>query len=145
MSGEDTAAERKAKLDAVKPWVAACAAFCHLDHWNVTVEHEPPDADAVAAIGRWRGQMDASLYLSDRFFTLTEKERREVVAHELAHAQMCPMWELWLDLDEVLGKPAYAMFRNHAQIAEEMVVEALARVIGPLLPAPPTAAPQEAP
>lgn len=59
------------------------------------------------------------------------------MAHELLHAHLRPVWEVWVDLDEVLGKPVYAMLRNHASIAEEQVVEALARVLGPLLPTPP--------
>lgn len=131
------AAERTAALARVRPWVLVCAAFLHLDHWTVTLDDEPSVEGATASCRRMRGQMDATIFLSDHFFTMTERERREVLCHELLHAHLRPLWEVWADLDEVLGKPAYVMLRNHAEVAEEQVVEALARVLAPLLPAPP--------
>jgi hypothetical protein len=103
----------------------------------VTVGDEPAEEGAQAQISRWRGQMDATIRFGDSFFTASEREQRETLAHELCHAHLRPVWEVWYDLDEVLGKPAYVLLRNHAQIAEEQVVEALARVLAPLLPAPP--------
>lgn len=138
------AAERAKQLERVRPWVAACAAFLHLDHWTIDVGDEPAQDDARASISRWRGQMEATIRFGDHFFTAPERERYETVAHELLHAHLRPLWEVWYDLDEVLGKPAYVFLRNHAQIAEEQIVEALARVIAPLLPRLPSEEKEEA-
>lgn len=131
--------ERRANLDRVRPWVAACVAFLHLDRWTWRLEGDPPGEGGIASVERWVGQLDFSLRLDDRFFTLNEREQREVLAHELCHVHLRPVWEVWRDLDEMLGKPAYAMLRNHATIAEEQAVESLARVLAPLLPPPPPA------
>jgi len=46
---------------------------------------------------------------------------------------------VWVDLDELLGKPAYTMLKNHASLAEEQIVEALSRIVAPLLSLPPLA------
>ncbi len=131
--------ERRRNLERVRPWVLACATFLHLDRWTLTLKDEPPPEDAQAMIHRWRGQLDAHLFLSDHFFAVPEREQREVLAHELLHAHCRPFWDVWRDLDEVLGKPAYVLFRNHMEVAEEQVVEALARVLAPLLPPLPDA------
>jgi hypothetical protein len=131
------ATERKQAIDALRPWVLQCAAFMHLDHWTITVEEDEPTDNAHASIRRWQGQMDAEFRFSDEYFAKPEIERRQTLAHELCHAHLRPMWETWVDLDELLGKPAYTMFRNHASIAEEQVVEALSKVLAPLLPPPP--------
>lgn len=72
------AAERRLHLDRARPWVLACAAFLHLDHWTVTLADEVPGGGAQAQIERWRGQLDCRVSLSDTFFALPECEQREV-------------------------------------------------------------------
>lgn len=128
--------ERAQNLERVRPWVMACAAFLHLDHWTIHLRDEEPGDGARAQIRRWNGQLDCNIYLGGDFFETNEREQREAVAHEFLHAHMRPMWDVWYDLDELLGKPAYTLLRNHANIAEEQVVDALAKVVGSLLPPP---------
>lgn len=130
---------RKAAIGRLRPWFGACVAFLHLDHWRITLEEDMASDTARADIRRWRGQLDAEIRLGDEWFDAPEIEQRQSLCHELLHAHMRPLWEAWIDLDDVLGKPAYALFSRHMGLAEEQVVEALAKVLAPLLPAlPPT-------
>jgi hypothetical protein len=133
-----TDAERRERIDALVPWIREIVHAFGLAHWHIRVPvEEVPDEEAVACFHRRTGHNEGRILLSDGFFTSEPDEQRHTIVHELCHAHMRPVWEAWVGLDEILGKPAYVVLRDQMINAEEWVADSVTRAIAAHFPLPP--------
>jgi hypothetical protein len=99
----------------------------------------PDDYNCFAEFHRHVGAHDGKLFLGDAFFDLPADQQRETVVHELLHAHLRPLFEVYFDLDELLGKAVWEVVARWHNAAEETVVDGLAKALARHFPLPPDA------
>lgn len=116
-------------------YVRAAADVLALRDWTVDVKDEPCDSDRLADVHVVPYQHLATMRFSADVRDRPLDEIPRTVAHELLHCHGAPADDFIRDdLEAVLGKPthyvAYQAYLGHV----ERAVDALARVVTPLLP-----------
>jgi len=122
------------RVEAITKWINEALILLNLQNWRVTVSSETSDIDAWADIEAHHQAQTASLRLSSDFWKKTADEKREILTHELLHLAVSRQDQIIENLQEPLGKLAWAVFEPQYDDATERTVDHLARLLAPHMP-----------
>jgi hypothetical protein len=124
------------KFAALRAWVAEAQTVMGLDHWEVTIVEAASDVDAWADIDAHAQQPTADLRVAFDFWKQEPEKQRLILTHELLHLVMARYARISENLEESLGKLAWAVIEPQLEDGEERTIEHLARIIAPYLSLP---------
>ncbi len=124
------------KFAALRAWVAEAQAVMGLDHWEVTVIEAASDVDAWADIEAHAQQPTADLRVAFDFWKQEPEKQRLILTHELLHLVLARYARISENLEDSLGKLAWAVIEPQLEDGEERTIEHLARIIAPYLSLP---------
>jgi hypothetical protein len=75
----------KREAQAVADFATDVCAALHLPGWRILVMDDPADDDNNAEVRTVDGRWVAQVYLSPKWMSLTDDERRDTVVHEVCH------------------------------------------------------------
>ncbi len=134
--------ERRRNLDAVRAYVALLQPLFRLQHYEIEVWDEPPEnKDAFADCGTKSRQHWARLRFAEKHFDTSPDEQRNTVAHELLHVLHDGVDVAAIEGFGGLATTSEEWARQRYDHENERLIDALSRVLAPLLPLPP--APKE--
>lgn len=126
----------KDRYQRLEEWIADALIFLELQGWEITINREAADIDAHADIEVSDQRRSADLRISRDFFTQSPEKQRLIIVHELGHVISSRMDCVVENLEEPLGKVAWAVLEPNYIDATERMVEHWARLIAPYLPLP---------
>ncbi len=124
------------KFAVLKAWVAEAQTVMGLDHWEVTIVEAASDVDAWADIDAHAQQPTADLRVAFDFWKQEPEKQRLILTHELLHLVLARYARISENLEESLGKLAWAVIEPQLEDGEERTIEHLARIIAPYLSLP---------
>jgi len=124
------------KFAALRTWVAEAQSVMGLDHWEVTIVEAASDVDAWADIEAHAQQPTADLRVAFDFWKQEPEKQRLILTHELLHLVLARYARISENLEESLGKLAWAVIEPQLEDGEERTIEHLARIIAPYLSLP---------
>jgi glucuronate isomerase len=124
------------KFAALRAWVAEAQTVMGLDHWEVTIVEAASDVDAWADIEAHAQQPTADLRVAFDFWKQEPEKQRLILTHELLHLVLARYARISENLEESLGKLAWAVIEPQLEDGEERTIEHLARIIAPYLSLP---------
>lgn len=124
------------KFAALRAWVAEAQTVMGLDHWEVTIVEAASDVDAWADIEAHAQQPTADLRVAFDFWKQEPEKQRLILTHELLHLVMARYARISENLEESLGKLAWAVIEPQLEDGEERTIEHLARIVAPYLSLP---------
>ena len=127
---------RQDKFAVLRAWVAEAQTVMGLDHWEVTIVEAASDVDAWADIDAHAQQPTADLRVAFDFWKQEPEKQRLILTHELLHLVMARYARISENLEESLGKLAWAVIEPQLEDGEERTIEHLARIIAPYLSLP---------
>ena len=129
------------KFAALRAWVSEAQTVMGLDHWEITIVEAASDVDAWADIEAHAQQPTADLRVAFDFWKQEPEKQRLILTHELLHLVLARYARISENLEESLGKLAWAVIEPQLEDGEERTIELLARIIAPYrsLPAFPKA------
>lgn len=138
-------AERTARLDHYSDWFNNLRSALGLGDWTVNMQYAPPESeDASAESWRRPGCKEGFVTFSDEWLEGDREKQREEAIHELLHFVMRPLYETIDTVQSQLSTPVWVLHSRQIEIAEEWVVDSLARAIAWKYPLPPAWPPTEA-
>lgn len=130
--------ERKAGLERMRAYIAELVPLMRLQHWDIFVLDEPPDDNALADNCCYMRQYRNDVRFSDRFFRKSPEEQRDTTVHELLHIVVEHWYRSNLAAFEGLSATSQEWARERHEHETEMCVDALAKILAPHLPLPPS-------
>lgn len=128
---------RQDRHTIVQAWIAYAQEQLHLDEWKITIAKDAADVEAWADIDTGSGQnYEAELRLSHDFFRQTAERQRLVLTHELLHLASARYARVVENLEDALGKVAWAVLAPQIDDGEERMVEFFANLLAPGLDLP---------
>ena len=124
------------KFAVLKAWVTEAQSVMGLDHWEVTIVEAASDVDAWADIDAHAQQPTADLRVAFDFWKQEPEKQRLILTHELLHLVLARYARISENLEDSLGKLAWAVIEPQLEDGEERTVEHLARIIAPYLSLP---------
>ena len=124
------------KFAALRAWVAESQTLMGLAHWEVTIVEAAADVDAWADIEPHPQQPTADLRVAFDFWKQEPEKQRLILTHELLHLVLARYARISENLEESLGKLAWAVIEPQLEDGEERTIEHLARIIAPYLSLP---------
>ena len=124
------------KFAALRVWVAEAQTVMGLDHWEITILEAASDVDAWADIEAHAQQPTADLRVAFDFWKQDPEKQRLILTHELLHLVLARYARISENLEESLGKLAWAVIEPQLEDGEERTIEHLARIIAPYLSLP---------
>ena len=124
------------KFAALRAWVAEAQTVMGLDHWEITIVEAASDVDAWADIEAHAQQPTADLRVAFDFWKQEPEKQRLILTHELLHLVLARYARISENLEESLGKLAWAVIEPQLEDGEERTIEHLARIIAPYLSLP---------
>ena len=124
------------KFAVLRKWVAESQTLMGLDHWEVTIVEAAADVDAWADIEPHPQQPTADLRVAFDFWKQEPEKQRLILTHELLHLVLARYARISENLEESLGKLAWAVIEPQLEDGEERTIEHLARIIAPYLSLP---------
>jgi len=124
------------KFAVLRAWVAEAQIVMGLDHWEVTIVEAASDVDAWADIEAHAQQPTADLRVAFDFWKQEPEKQRLILTHELLHLVLARYARISENLEESLGKLAWAVIEPQLEDGEERTIEHLARIIAPYLSLP---------
>ena len=124
------------KFAVLKAWVTEAQTVMGLDHWEVTIIEAASDVDAWADIEAHAQAPTADLRVAFDFWKQEPEKQRLILAHELMHLVVSRYARISENLEDSLGKLAWAVIEPQLEDGEERTVEHLARIIAPYLSLP---------
>jgi hypothetical protein len=124
------------KFTALRAWVAEAQTVMGLDHWEVTIVEAASDVDAWADIEAHAQQPTADLRVAFDFWKQEPEKQRLILTHELLHLVLARYARISENLEDSLGKLAWAVIEPQLEDGEERTIEHLARIIAPYLSLP---------
>ena len=124
------------KFAALRAWVAEAQTVMGLDHWEITIVEAASDVDAWADIDAHAQQPTADLRVAFDFWKQEPEKQRLILTHELLHLVLARYARISENLEESLGKLAWAVIEPQLEDGEERTIEHLARIIAPYLSLP---------
>ena len=124
------------KFAALRAWVAEAQTVMGLDHWEVTIVEAASDVDAWADIEPHAQQPTADLRVAFDFWKQEPEKQRLILTHELLHLVLARYARISENLEDSLGKLAWAVIEPQLEDGEERTIEHLARIIAPYLSLP---------
>ena len=129
-------AKTQDKFAVLKAWVTEAQTVMGLDHWEVTIVEAASDIDAWADIDAHAQQPTADLRVAFDFWKQEPEKQRLILTHELLHLVLARYARISENLEDSLGKLAWAVIEPQLEDGEERAVEHLARIIAPYLSLP---------
>ena len=129
-------AKTQDKFAVLKAWVSEAQTVMGLDHWEVTIVEAASDVDAWADIDAHAQQPTADLRVAFDFWKQEPEKQRLILTHELLHLVLARYARISENLEDSLGKLAWAVIEPQLEDGEERAVEHLARIIAPYLSLP---------
>ena len=129
-------AKTQDKFAVLKAWVTEAQTVMGLDHWEVTIVEAASDVDAWADIDAHAQQPTADLRVAFDFWKQEPEKQRLILTHELLHLVLARYARISENLEDSLGKLAWAVIEPQLEDGEERAVEHLARIIAPYLSLP---------
>jgi hypothetical protein len=124
------------KFTVLRAWVAEAQTVMGLDHWEITIVEAASDVDAWADIDAHAQQPTADLRVAFDFWKQEPEKQRLILTHELLHLVLARYARISENLEESLGKLAWAVIEPQLEDGEERAIEHLARIIAPYLSLP---------
>ena len=124
------------KFAALRAWVAEAQTVMGLDHWEITIVEAASDVDAWADIDAHAQQPTADLRVAFDFWKQEPEKQRLILTHELLHLVLARYARISENLEDSLGKLAWAVIEPQLEDGEERTIEHLARIIAPYLSLP---------
>ena len=124
------------KFAVLKAWVTEAQSVMGLDHWEITIVEAASDVDAWADIDAHAQQPTADLRVAFDFWKQEPEKQRLILTHELLHLVLARYARISENLEDSLGKLAWAVIEPQLEDGEERTVEHLARIIAPYLSLP---------
>lgn len=124
------------KWKALEQYVASIQQVLNIGQWEVTIAREASDVEAWADIDPHSQANTATLRIAHDFWEQKPDKQREVLIHECLHLVTCRHDQVIENLEEALGKIAWATFEKQHDDAAERVVDHVARVIAQWIPLP---------
>ena len=124
----------KHEIKRLAAYVEAAKPTLRLSDWTILVQEEAvPPADephTLASTYTISGRKLARIVFYEEFWSLTAREQRHVVAHELVHIHVNKlMRHINGPIAEHINPPAYSLWAENARIDMEMLVDNLAEVV----------------
>jgi hypothetical protein len=124
------------KFAVLKAWVSESQSIMGLDLWEITIVEAASDVDAWADIDAHPQQPTADLRVAFDFWKQEPEKQRLILTHELLHLVLARYARISENLEESLGKLAWAVIEPQLEDGEERTIEHLARIIAPYLSLP---------
>lgn len=120
----------------LEEWLADAQANLGVTDWKVNVVKDASDVDAWADIDPHSQNLTADLRVAHDFWRQEPEKQRLILTHELLHLVTCRTDRVVENLEEALGKVAWAVYEPQYLDATERMTEHLANVIAPYLTLP---------
>lgn len=120
----------------LEEWLADAQANLGVTDWKVNVVKDASDVDAWADIDPHSQNLTADLRVAHDFWRQEPEKQRLILTHELLHLVTCRTDRVVENLEEALGKVAWAVYEPQYLDATERMTEHLANVIAPYLTMP---------
>ena len=120
----------------LEEWLADAQANLGVTDWKVNVVKDASDVDAWADIDPHSQNLTADLRVAHDFWRQEPDKQRLILTHELLHLVTCRTDRVVENLEEALGKVAWAVYEPQYLDATERMTEHLATVIAPYLTLP---------
>ena len=127
---------KQGKFTVLRAWVSEAQTVMGLDHWEITIVEAASDVDAWADIDAHAQQPTADLRVAFDFWKQEPEKQRLILTHELLHLVLARYARISENLEESLGKLAWAVIEPQLEDGEERTIEHLARIIAPYLSLP---------
>lgn len=128
---------RKKALRGVEEYLRVLQPLLGLQQWTITVEEEPPASkDHLASNWRYAHSWNAHIRFADRHFTSPPEEQRITAIHELLHLHTMDLHAAVDNTLEWLDHTPREWARERLDHEHEKVIDALSRVLAPLMPLP---------
>ena len=124
------------KFTVLRAWVSEAQTVMGLDQWEITIVEAASDVDAWADIEAHAQQPTADLRVAFDFWKQEPEKQRLILTHELLHLVMARYARISENLEESLGKLAWAVIEPQLEDGEERTIEHLARIVAPYLSLP---------
>jgi hypothetical protein len=124
------------KWSSLDEWIANALIFFQLQEWEITVSRDAAEIDAHADIDVSDQRNSADLRVQRDFFDQSPEKQRLVLCHEIGHIITSRTDRVFENLEEPLGKIAWAVAEPNYLDATERMVEHWARLVAPMLPLP---------
>ena len=120
----------------MEEWLADAQANLGVTDWKVNVVKDASDVDAWADIDPHSQNLTADLRVAHDFWRQEPEKQRLILTHELLHLVTCRTDRVVENLEEALGKVAWAVYEPQYLDATERMTEHLATIIAPYLTMP---------
>lgn len=120
----------------LEEWLTEAQANLAIADWKVIVVKDASDVDAWADIDPHSQNLTADLRVAHDFWRQEPEKQRLILTHELLHLVTCRTDRVVENLEEALGKVAWAVYEPQYTDATERMTEHLATVIAPYLALP---------
>ena len=136
-------AKRKARIAELLPYITQIQGAMGLAHWHLIVydDPHPHKSDMIAVIDPGDSQNLGELWLNDAALAEGPEDLRNTIVHELLHLHQAHWLHATHDLSGQINTQTWNIWVAGFRREVEYMTDALARVIAPALPLPPTAPP----
>jgi hypothetical protein len=124
------------KFTALDAWLLESQAALNVADWKINVVKDASDVDAWADIEPHSQNLTADLRVSHDFWRQEQEKQRLILTHELLHLVTCRTDRVFENLEEPIGKIAYALIEPNYTDQAERAVDHLASIIAPYLSLP---------
>jgi len=121
------------KWTLLDEWLIESQAALRVADWKVNVVKDASDVDAWADIDPHAQNLTADLRVAHDFWRQEPEKQRLILTHELLHLVTCRTDRVVENLEEALGKVAWAVYEPQYEDATERMTDHLAALIAPLL------------
>ena len=124
------------KWTLLEEWLIESQTLLYVGDWKVTIIKDASDVDAWADIDPHSQNLTADLRVAHDFWRQEPEKQRLILTHELLHLVTCRTDRVVENLEEALGKVAWAVYSPQYDDATERMTDHLAAVIAPSLSLP---------
>ena len=124
------------KWTQLEEWLMESQMLLYVGDWKVTIIKDASDVDAWADIDPHAQNLTADLRVSHDFWRQEPEKQRLILTHELLHLVTCRTDRVVENLEEALGKVAWAVYEPQYEDATERMTDHLAAIIAPSLSLP---------
>ena len=124
------------KWTQLEEWLIESQTLLYVGDWKVTIIKDASDVDAWADIDPHAQNLTADLRVSHDFWRQEPEKQRLILTHELLHLVTCRTDRVVENLEEALGKVAWAVYSPQYDDATERMTDHLVAIVAPSLSLP---------
>jgi hypothetical protein len=124
------------KWTLLDEWLIESQSALLIADWKLNVIKDASDVDAWADIDPHAQNLTADIRVAHDFWRQEPEKQRLILTHELLHLVTCRTDRVVENLEEALGKVAWAVYEPQYTDATERMTEHLANITAPLLSIP---------